>query len=102
MLRWAPASLNFFQGGGGGLFNPRGPLDQISILKIIIFLTIFLSFFGIFILYDVASLNDTNKQLYDRVRNVYIIYDHSISDGPKHISAFSPPLVNTTTLNPLL
>ena len=32
------------------------------------------------------SLNDTNKQHYNRVRNVYIIYDHSISDVPKHSS----------------
>ena len=36
-------------GGGGGLFNCRGAsLAQISILKILIFLMIFLSFFGIF------------------------------------------------------
>ena len=48
-----PGPLNFFQErGGGGLFNIRGggaSLGQISILKIIIFLMIFLSFFGIFI-----------------------------------------------------
>ena len=43
--------------------------------------------FGIYSYY-VASLNETNKQLY----NVYIIYDHSISDVPKHSSPeFHPP-----------
>ena len=40
----------FFQ-GGGGLFNPRvGFPGEISILKINVFLMIFLSFLGIFIL----------------------------------------------------
>ena len=41
LLRWGPGPPQFFKGGGGGLFNPRGPLyslGQISILKIIIFL----------------------------------------------------------------
>ena len=58
-------------GGRGGLFNSRGAsLGQISILKIIIFLMMFLSFFGIcssevifwyiHMMIDDASLNDTN------------------------------------------
>ena len=47
----AQAPLNFFRGGGGGAFQlQEASLGQISILKIIIFLMIFLSFFGIFIL----------------------------------------------------
>ena len=54
------APLNFFQ-GGGGFSTPEGAsLVQISILKIIIFLMIFLSFFGTVYSYYVASLNDTN------------------------------------------
>ena len=94
-------------GGGGGAFKLQGAsLDQISILKIIIFLMIFLSF--LVYSYYVASLNDTNYQLNNRVRNVDIIYDHeaehSISDVPKHSSngglnpsEFSPsPLVKSS------
>ena len=46
-------------GGGGGFSTSRGAsFGQISILKIIIFLMIFLSF--LIYSYDVASLNDTN------------------------------------------
>ena len=69
---------------------------------------IFLSFIGIFSFY-VASLNGTKKKLDNRVRNVYIIYDHSISDVPKHSSdgglnprppeCFLSP-VKTSALNP--
>ena len=45
--------------GGGGFSTSRGAsFGQISILKIIIFLMIFLSF--LIYSYDVASLNDTN------------------------------------------
>ena len=68
MSAWSPT----VGGGGGGGVSTRG---QISILKIVIFLIIF--YFPVifwYIQYYAASLNDTNKQLYNRVRNVYIIY----------------------------